>query len=100
MNATIIVAECAVLIAHSQEELTEKPCAGGSPYMITSPYQFRKERFAELLQAAEVLSGYKNTPPEFKKLFKKRRADEWIESLDELFHHAVYDGLFTSPRRR
>jgi len=57
---------------------------------------YMKEHFTDLIQAAEILSGYKNTPPVFKKLFEKRPADEWIESLDDLFHHAVYDGLFTS----
>ena len=58
---------------------------------------YLKENFTELILAAEILSRYKNTPEIFKKLFAKRPANEWIESLNDLFHHAVYDGLFTSP---
>ena len=58
---------------------------------------YMKEQFAELIQTAEILSGYKNTPPVFKKLFVKRTADEWVESLDTLFHDAVYQRLFTNP---
>src|SRR6266702_2811618 len=44
---------------------------------------YMKEQFAELIEAAEILSRYKNTPPVFKKLFAKRPVDEWIASLDE-----------------
>src|SRR6266567_3990547 len=58
---------------------------------------YMKEQFAELIQTAEILSGYKNTPPVFKKLFANRAADEWMESLDTLFHDAVYQRLFTNP---
>ena len=58
---------------------------------------YLKERFTELIQTAEILSRYKNTPPVFKNLFAIRPVDEWIEALDELFHDAVYDGLFTIP---
>ena len=55
-----------------------------------------KEYFEGLIESAGILSGYDTIPPKLKKLFQKRTAGEWKETLDELFRSAAYDGLFTT----
>jgi len=58
---------------------------------------FIKEEMEKLINAAAILAKDKTTGNQLNKLFRKTKACEWIEWLDELFHAAVYDGFYTNP---
>ena len=55
-----------------------------------------KEQLARLIDAAEPLAKNQTCAGVLEKLFRYKQAAEWKETLDELFHAAVYDGFFTT----
>ena len=57
---------------------------------------FLKEELVTLIAAAEELASYKANKSVLKKIFRKKKASEWIEWLDELFHSALYEGFIFS----
>jgi hypothetical protein len=56
-----------------------------------------KEQLVRLITAAAMLSKDENTDTRLKELFQWKQAREWIDSLDQLFHAAAYDGFFVIP---
>ena len=56
-----------------------------------------KEQLLKLIDAAEALAKDQATAGVLGRLFRCKRSEEWKETLNELFHAAVYDGFFTTP---
>jgi hypothetical protein len=75
--------------AFAQKELLDKSDMCSLLYL--------KNELEALIVASAALAKHKKGSAALKMLFARKNARQWIASLNELFHAALYDGLFTSP---
>jgi len=56
-----------------------------------------KEEMEALIETAEILAADPASKPLLEKFFGHRDSRQWMDTLNEIFHAALYDGFFTTP---
>jgi len=56
-----------------------------------------KEEMEALIETAEILAADPASKPLLEKFFVRKNGRQWMDTLNEIFHAALYDGFFTTP---
>jgi len=57
---------------------------------------FMKDEVVKLISIARSLADNRLNRPLLMKFFRWRKAQEWVQIVNDLFYAAVYDGLYTN----